>query len=44
MENVRPEKIIEILKMHNVHISLEQARLMLDFMVKFAHIALTKIS
>ena len=40
MEGVKPEKVIEILQQHNVHISLEQARLILDFMVKFAYIAL----
>jgi hypothetical protein len=43
MEGVKPEKIVEILQMHNVHISLEQARLILDFMFKFANIALTNI-
>lgn len=43
MEGVKPEKIIEILQRHNVHISLEQARLILDFMFKFANIALTNI-
>jgi len=43
MEAVKPEKIIEILQQHNVHISLEQARLILDFMFKFANIALTNI-
>jgi hypothetical protein len=31
------------LQLHNVHISLEQARLILDFMFKFANIALTNI-
>lgn len=44
MESVRPEKVIEILKAHNVHISLEEAVIILAFMVKFARIALTKIS
>jgi hypothetical protein len=43
MEGVKPEKIIEILQLHNVNISLEQARLILDFMFKFANIALTNI-
>lgn len=43
MEGVKPEEIIEILRLHNVHISLEQARLILDFMFKFANIALTNI-
>lgn len=44
MENVRPEKVVEILKANNVHISLEEAVIMLAFMVKFAKIALTEIS
>jgi hypothetical protein len=44
MENVRPEKVIEILRTHNVHISLEQAQVILEFMIKFARIAITKIS
>ena len=44
METVRPEKVIEILKANNVHISLEEAALILAFMFKFARIALTKIS
>ncbi len=43
MASVKPEQVIEILKQHNVHISLEQARLILDFMFKFANIALAKI-
>lgn len=43
MEGVKPEKIIEILQQHNVHISLEQARLILDFMYKFVNIALISI-
>ncbi len=43
MEGAKPEKIVEILQMHNVHISLEEARLILDFMFKFANIALTNI-
>jgi hypothetical protein len=44
METVNPEKVIEILKKHNVHISLEQAQLILEFMIKFARIAITKIT
>ncbi len=42
MEGVKPETVIEILKKHNVHISLEQARLILDFMFKFVRITLTQ--
>ena len=41
MESVKIEKVIEILQQHNVHISNEQAKIILEFMVKFANIALT---
>jgi hypothetical protein len=44
MVSVKPEEVIEILKKHNVHISLEQAILMLDFMFKFVRITLTQNS
>lgn len=44
MASVKPEDVIEILKKHNVHISLEQAILMLDFMFKFVRITLTQNS
>jgi hypothetical protein len=40
MVSVKPERVIEILKRHNVHISLEQAALILDFMYKFAKLTL----
>ncbi len=40
MTSVKPEEVIEILKRHNVHISLEQAMLILDFMFKFAKLTL----
>ncbi len=42
MESVKVEKVIEILNMHNVHISMEQARLILDFMIKFARLSLSQ--
>lgn len=42
MASVKPEEVIEILERHNVHISLEQAMLILDFMFKFAKLALTQ--
>ena len=42
MASVKAEEIIEILKKQNVHISLEQARLVLDFMFKFVRITLTQ--
>lgn len=41
MESVKIEKVIEILQQHNVHISIEQAKIILEFMVKFTNIALT---
>lgn len=43
MESVRPEKVVEIMKAYNVHISLEEAAIILSFMVKFVRIALNKI-
>lgn len=42
MKSVKPEQVIEILRKHNVHISLEQAALILDFMFKFAKLTLTQ--
>lgn len=42
MASVKPEQIIEILRNHNVHISFEQAVAILNFVVKFANIALSK--
>jgi len=40
---VKIETVIEILKQHNVQISLEEATLILDLMFKFANIAITNI-
>lgn len=42
MEGVKPEVVIEILKKHNVHISLEQAKVILDFKFKSEWIAFTQ--
>ena len=42
MEGVKPETVIEILEKHNVHISIDQARLILALMFKFARITLTQ--
>ncbi len=42
MERINPEKVIEILKAYNVQISLEQAKLILDFMFKFVRITLNQ--
>lgn len=41
MESVKPETIIEILQRHNVHISLEQAQLIKEFLYKLARLTLT---
>lgn len=40
MKSVKPEQVIEILRKHNVHISLEQAALILDLMFKFVKLSL----
>ena len=42
MELLKPETVVEILSKQNVHISLEQAKLILAFMVKLAKISLTQ--
>lgn len=42
MDSVKIEKVIEILQRHNVHISLEQATLILDFMIKFVRLSLSQ--
>lgn len=42
MGEVKPETVIEIIKKHDVHISLEQAKLILGFMYKLARLVLTK--
>ena len=42
MKEVKPETVIEILKKHNIHISINEAKLILNFMVKLARISLTK--
>jgi hypothetical protein len=44
MERVNPEKIIEILGRHNVHISLLQAQLMMNFMTKLVKSTISQIS
>jgi hypothetical protein len=42
MERMKPEIVIEILKKFHVHISVEEAKLILDFMHKLARLAFTK--
>lgn len=41
MESVRPEEVIEILNKHNVYISIEQAQLILNFMLKLVKFTVT---
>ena len=42
MEAVKPEMVVEILSKRDVHISLEQAKIILAFMVKLAEISLNQ--
>jgi hypothetical protein len=42
MERVKPETVIEILKKHNVDISVEQAAQILDLLRKFASIVVSQ--
>lgn len=37
---VTPERAVEILKKHNVKVTIEQAKKVLEFMEKFARIAI----
>ncbi|WP_156522639.1 hypothetical protein [Arachidicoccus ginsenosidimutans] len=41
METIQPEKILAILKQHGTQLTLEQARLVLEFMYKLATIAIS---
>lgn len=42
MERVKPETVIEILKKHNVDISVEQAAQILELLRKFASIVVSQ--
>lgn len=42
MEKIRPEKVVEILRGEGVHVTLEQAALILSFMRKLAEIAVSQ--
>ncbi|MGC4102294.1 hypothetical protein [Ferruginibacter sp.] len=42
MENVNPEKVVEILKQHDMQISMEEAVLILAFMQKLAKIVINQ--
>lgn len=41
METIQPEKIVEILKEHGTHVTIEEAKIILEFMYKLANIAIT---
>lgn len=40
METIQPEKIVEILKEHGTHVTVEQAKIILEFMSQFANVAI----
>jgi hypothetical protein len=42
MQKIQPEKAIEILREHGMDVTVEQAKLILDFFCKLANIALTQ--
>lgn len=41
-QNVTPKKAIEILKKHGTVVTLEEAKIMLDLMYKFAKLAVNQ--
>ena len=42
MESVKPETVVEILRENDVHISLEEAEIILAFMFKLAKLTLNQ--
>jgi hypothetical protein len=42
MEKIQPEKVVEMLRQKGVEVTLEQARLILEFLRKLADITVTK--
>ena len=42
MEKIQPEKVVEILRQKGVEVTLEQARLILEFLRKLADITVTQ--
>lgn len=42
MEKIRPEKVVEILRQKGIHVTLEQAALILTFMRTLAEIAVSQ--
>ena len=43
MEQMKPEKAVEVLKKHGQDVTVEEAKLILDFMYKFANIAVAQV-
>lgn len=42
MDKIQPEKAVEMLRQHGVEITVEQAKLILEFLRKLAEIAVTQ--
>jgi hypothetical protein len=42
MEKLQPEKVVEVLRQDGVEVTLEQAKLILEFLRKLAEIAVTQ--
>lgn len=42
MEKLQPEKAVEVLQQHGVEVTVEQAKLILEFLRKLADIAVTQ--
>ena len=42
MEKIQPEKVVEILRQKGVEVTLEEARLILEFLRKLADITVTQ--
>jgi hypothetical protein len=42
MEKIQPEKVVEILRQKGVEVTLEEAKLILDFLRKLADITVTQ--
>jgi hypothetical protein len=42
MEKIQPEKVVEMLRQKGVEVTLEQARLILEFLRKLADITVTQ--
>jgi hypothetical protein len=42
MDRISPERVVEILKAHGTLVTLEEAKIILDFMYNFAEISLSQ--